>query len=103
MKKLILILSLATLVGCSSAQLAKDEALAQTALTKIDALASDPNAVAKINAAADDLVALDPNSAFLQKTAAAIKKNATAGNQAKLKAVTVGTIELLGTVAPVAS
>jgi outer membrane murein-binding lipoprotein Lpp len=89
--------------GCTSSQLAKDEAAAMTVLQKIDALTSDPNTTSdKISAGADDLVKIDPASPFLQKTATAIKKNATPGNLQKVHVIVVGAEEVLAAIVAVA-
>lgn len=72
-------------------------------LKKIDAFASDPAAGAKITATADQLLALDPSSPFLQKTNAAVKQAVANGDLQKVHLIAGGSVHVLNAVASVAS
>lgn len=72
-----LLLALALCAGCSSAQLAADEARALTALRLLDSALTSGAAPTVVSGLADQALAVDPSSATLQRVVAQAKAAST--------------------------
>lgn len=88
----------ATLSGCTSAQLAADEAKASAALTAIHTAISSGASLAAIQQLSTDAAAADPSSPVLAKIAATAKSAKTAKDVQDLDVGVQGGIAVLGLV-----
>jgi hypothetical protein len=104
---LVVMLGLGTLSiasGCSGLQaLAKDEKTAASYLSKMGALAKSGSAPSLIATANDQMLALDPSSALLQKIHSMVAQAIAAGDLSKIAEVCAAASVMLNGVAAITS